>query len=949
MSEMPKTLVQRWKDEFFRLEADCPWAGPRPLSRERDENARHRYVTREGETAHFLNTVSENTLVVYHGESGAGKTSLLNIEVFDTLIAADFAPLVWKAWGSLGEQDPEYFLTERLRENDQLHPEVLTELDSGRTLLDVLDELYGDRVVLILDQFEHLIRSRSRGFNRMVDWLLTVNRGHQARVVLSLRSEHVYQLARLMKSAKPFTTAYLELKAMDTPQQIRRAILKPRESGRTSITEEAAEEIMRQWVRVAGLPEDSPVVQGGDVAARHVLTRTDLSPVGPDRSGPVSTDWTEAPRMLAVQACLYSLNLAARRRTGTTVAEVSIDDVKQMLVAAEEAALRTQTELDIFTHGLNLAIEGRLSHCAQACEALPLGVNREYGRDGIPPTLTSLARGCIIDVVDHLSSGGYKIERSAGDLFLRSKDREFRVARWPRESGRAAVEGLISGRDTIDYLAADRSLLTEFLEKPLREVKPKRIPSREPSDSWLEGLPSLGVYPGVPWLDDEDDIAAGSMLGLSAGEVLVEQLRAYAFALDWLETASLIDLESGYERIVVSLVHDGFGSALESWAASVGTEPRIAASSLVAFEGHRFDWTESDDAYFRNSPDEPRYLANIRWRYCRVVGAKFTSVVFLNCDFRGAVFTDCTFEGATFVNCLLDGASFEKCTVIGPVSLGTEFDDSWAKAIDPSAPDGALDGEAREDAAESETTREQKSELPGFTAEGTHVAALVRELEWFRGTYEGADRVYSPTSGVAAVPWTVEPSALEWEPQTSGLVMYGGRLSSLMVRDCAFSGEGQLALCYMAGSSLDFVEQNGGDIILYSTTVRGVAVTGELLSGHERPNEQLEFRAYDCVLADVFFGARVEGTAIILESKVLGISSASERLNVLVDRSAVADASNVAVGAAAGRLDGFGTGQASEPARSLLAELTERMSYRSRPAARELQNRLLDAHSRTGL
>lgn len=945
MSEMPKTLVQRWKDKFYRLEADCPWAGPRPLSRERDENARHRLVEREGETAHFLNTVSENTLVVYHGVSGAGKTSLLNIEVFDTLLAADFAPLVWRAWGSLGEQDPEHFLTERLRENDQLHPEVLAELDSGRTLLDVLDELYGDRVVLILDQFEHLIRSRSRGFNRMVDWLLTVNRGHQVRVVLSLRSEHVYQLARLMKSAKPFTTAYLELKAMDTPQQIRRAILKPRRSGRTSITEEAAEEIMRQWLRAAGLPEDSPVVRDRDAAARVVPERTDLPPVGPDRSGPVSTDWTEAPRMLAVQACLYSLNLAARRRTGATVAEVSLDDVKQMLAAAEEAKLRTQTELDIFTHGLNLAIEGRLSHCAQACEALPLGVNREHGRDGIPPTLTSLARGCVVDVVDHLSSGGYKIERSAGDLFLRSKDREFRVARWPRESGRAAVEGLISGRDTIDYLAADRSLLTEFLEKPLREVEPKRIPSREPSDSWLERLPSLGVYPGVPWLDDEEDIAAGSMLGLRAGEVLVEQLRAYAFALDWLETASLIDLESGDERIVVSLVHDGFGSALESWAASVGTEPRIAASSLVAFEGHRFDWTESDDAYFRNSPEEPRYLANIRWRYCRVVGAKFTSVVFLNCDFRGAVFTDCTFEGATFVNCLLDGASFEKCTILGQVSLGAEFDDSWAKAIDPSG--GALDGEAREDAAASETTRELKSELPGFTAKGTYVASLVRELEWFRGTHEGADRIYSPTSGVAAVPWPAEPSALEWEPQTSGLVMYGGRLSSLMVRDCTFAGRGQLALCYMAGSSLDFVEQNGGDIILYSTTVRGVAVTGELPSEHERPNERFELRAYDCVLADVFFGARIEGTATILESKVLGISSASERLVVFVNHSVVAGATNVTVGDDAGRLDEyFGTGRTSEPARSLLAELTERMSYRSRPAARELQNRLNDAHAR---
>lgn len=905
MSDTPKSLAQRWREEFDRLEAECPWAGPRPQSRERDGAAGYRFVAREGETAHFLNTVSENTLVVYHGESGAGKSTLLNVGLVDTLVASDYAPLVWRKWGLLGEQDPEQFLTTRLRESEQLHPEVVAELDTGRTLLDVLDELYGDRVVLILDQFEHLIRSRSRGFNGMVDWLLKVNRGRQARVVVSLRSEYVYQLARLMKSAKPFTTAYLELRAMDRPHQIEEVILAPRRSGKESITEKAAAELMRQWSLAAGLQGGSPDLRNSDAQRK--------------------ASWAEAPKLLAVQACLYSLNLAARVRTGGTTAEVDLVDVEKMVMDAQAASLRRQDELDIFRYGFDLAIEGRLRHCVQACELLPLAGEDGRARDGIPATLTALTRGSVVDVVDHLSSGGYKIERSVGDLFLRSKDREFRVVGWPRENGRAAAESLIAGRESIDYLAVDRSSLAAFLETPLREIQPgvKRTLRRESLVSWLAGLASQGVYPGVPWLDDPEDVAAGTMLGFGADELLVEQLRAYAFALDWLETASLIDLDSGDERIVVSLVHDGFGGALESWAGSVGTEPMIAAASLVAYEGRRFDWTSSSDTYFCNSPDEPRYLANVRWRYCRIIGAKFTSVVFLNCDFRGAVFAGCTFGGVTFVNCLLDGAAFEKCTIQGPVGLGAEFEDSWAEKRVPA--------------------RKLKSELPGFTAEGGFVGALLRDLAWYRGTRDHADRIYSPTSGVAAVPWPDEPSALEWVPQASGLVMYGGRLSSLMVRDCAFVAGAQMALCYMAGSSLDFVEQNGGSIILYSTTVRGVAVTGELPSIPERPRENLEFKAYDCVLADVFFGARVAGDATVLESKVLGISNASEQLNVLLDQCTVAGATNVTVGVGT-RLDGFGTGQESDQARALLAELTERMSYRSRPAARELERRLADAH-----
>jgi len=74
------------------------------------------------------------------------------------------------------------------------------------------------------------------------------------------------------------------------------------------------------------------------------------------------------------------------------------------------------------------------------------------------------------------------------------------------------------------------------------------------------------------------------------------------------------------------------------------------------------------------------------------------------------------------------------------------------------------------------------------------------------------------------------PSAklLDWAPQHGGLTMYGGRLSSLMVRSGRFRDGGELALRHIAGSSLDITEQGPAKIQIFGSSIRGLSISRRL-------------------------------------------------------------------------------------------------------------------------
>lgn len=883
-SEPGGGLRGRWKRSLVELEGTCPWAGPRPLTRVRDGSARYRFVERAKETKTFVDVVRNNRLIVLHGESGAGKSSLLDMVLLDRLDDDGYAVLLCRAWGQLGDRHPEEFLTEEFRRSDLLHPQVLEELERGRTLIDVLDDLYEGDAVIVLDQFEELIRNRRPSdFDRMSDWILGVNRSRRTKVVISLRSEYQHRLTGLIQGARPFSTTYVELPIVQNREAIQ------------------------------------AVVESANKRSEGVA-------IEPDAVAAFMDTWGEAEEagrrygLLAVQASLYSLHYLARDRMagqGATLAGpvvVTEEDVLALRQSADEAARTSVAHLDMFTHSFDQAIELRLAHCLEACQGLE-----------IPEWFVHNARACVVDAAQHLSSGDYKLEREVGDLLVRSKDREFRLTGWPRDTAKRAAADLVRQREDFDYLTATRPGLSASLDLAITE------PSATDGDRGF--MRAQGVFP-LPWVDDPRDVSAGAMLAFPASAVLLEQLRAYTFALDWLVESYLLRVTSSEEALSVALIHDGFGPPLEAWANRLGLETWAATSAVVAYEGRRFDWAAQAGAPLANDASAPRHLVNVRWRNCRVDQASFAHVVFVNCDFRGVTFERCRFEGVTFVNCLLDGASFEGCTIVGAADIGFDFEL------------GATDAEYQVSVAAAAAEAGKKvTDMPDFLLT-RGVGQVVADLRWFRGGGVAEDCLYSPTSGVSAVPWpSGKDLGVPWVPQTSGVAMYGGRLSSLMLKDCEFlpgedGEEASLALCFMAGSSLDFVEQGTGRVHLYYSTIRGLAVTNKVDPESRKPEERFHLRAHECVLASTFFGEGLQGDAWLRSSIVLGVTSASDdAFRVTVEDSSAADGDNV-VFSLVTPFPGFGTGALSPEAQSVLARETRLLAYRSVPAKLEVESRV---------
>ncbi len=218
--------------------------------------------------------------------------------------------------------------------------------------------------------------------------------------------------------------------------------------------------------------------------------------------------------------------------------------------------------------------------------------------------------------------------------------------------------------------------------------------------------------------------------------------------------------------------------------------------------------------------------------------------MFANCDFRGTRFENCSFEGVVFVNCLLDGAMFGDCDIIGPVV---------------SAPAKVYDKEG----------------LPSFALTGLD-ASTRAALSHYRGEDFSGATLYSVTSGV---PVTNRPGTrsklLDWASQRGGLTMYGGRLSSLMVRSGHFRGGGELALRHIAGSSLDITEQGAALISLFGSSIRGLSISRRV--GPEEEQGEIELIVQGSVLANTWFDEGLTGTARFDNSVVWQLLNVSER------------------------------------------------------------------------
>lgn len=855
--------LEQWKKNFLDKDT-CPWRGPKPMEPGDDDLL----IGRQDDRDRFAHEVLTHQLVILHGESGVGKSSLLNVGLVGDLTERGFQPIVCRNWTrEAGSPD---------RPEDFVAAKVATELRSlgidvaeaaPQSMVERLNANYGELAVLVLDQFEELIRHQRPFFKRAMDWVVELNSRYDIHVVISLRSEYVHRLKALNAQIRPFSMSTFELEALTAAEHIR-DIMASGNPGRFGST---------AWMRTQDAVPDPAGVAITLEAIELLLGEWNTIQETEFRSADVG--------LLHLQGALYALH--ARAKPGGNA--IRAEHVRQMVAAAAER------HRDIFTLGLIESVARKLDLCEEAC----LDEDRASSLDEF---LIAGTREAVRRTADHLSSGGFKLDREAWDLAQLALERELRILSEIEPDAAERAFRTIYGLGTSAGPAAAGAV--DLLSVPRTVVAAAAGLSAPGDPAQSSPLAELGIA-GSPWEADPEGLSAGPMFGYPAHEVVIEELRRFAFALEWLTTSSLIRPTSpAVDCTMLSLIHDGFGEALENWADSEHTGPAAALVLLTGAQGDIFDWAREDGEEYWPQFDgagQDRTIVNLRWYSCRVTG-RFRHIVFANCDFRGTRFENCSFEGTVFVNCLLDGAMFGDCDIIGPV------------------------------VSASATVYDQEG-MPSFTLTGLD-ASTRTALSHYRGE-DFSGPVYSVTSGIPVTnKLGSRTKLLDWAAQRGGLTMYGGRLSSLMVRSGRFRDGGELALRHIAGSSLDITEQGPAKIQIFGSSIRGLSISRRL--GVPEEHGEIDLTVKSSVLANTWFDEGLSGTAHFDNSVVWQLLNVSERsrYRVTLENCTRYGAVNIEESADAGPKADFAEHGIAD--RGEIVHQARLMAYRREPAMVEL-------------
>lgn len=802
-----KAIDLGWWMENRRDLDECPWPGPRPLETDRDES--ELLIGRDKDCDEFLREVDTHSLMLLTGPSGVGKTSLLEAGLVPKLRVSGYKVAVCRFWGgAFDAKDPASFLAEKMRQDFQRphqDQEALDDLVEGPGLFWDLEDRYGSRAVIVLDQFEELIRFRPAVTAKLYELILDLNHGTKLKIVISFRDEYLHLLRPVEKAAKQFTITQILLKDIDDSFALDVVNAADRSDSRKelAIDSQAAVLVANHWLK-----------------ARQATANDPFRRIG----------------LLHLQALLYVLHSDA---DGGTVTRDMV--IKQKGRRKHEA---------MFVNGLMESIAVKLLRCRKASAKLD-------------PYLVEGTAKLVARSVKHLSSSGFKLYREVGDLARTAMESEFASlleAGIPRSSpgeGQPNFGPISEGQfealfhvlvetplasgaaASVDLISGDRHAIAEAADAWLGR--------RKGGSSWSERLmadPS-GKYA------DPAEVTCGPMFGMSPAAVLIEELRRFAFALVWLQESSLIRISSfESSEMRVSLIHDGFGDALEPWSRQELDGPTEALHAITAPRGASFEWLVSG-----RSPNElkggadPKLLVNLRWKGAGV-NAHFERVVFVNCDLRGCYFFDCRFTNATFVNCLLDGAMFSDCVITGPCIPATGG--SWAP--------------------------------PSFLVKCSET--LSSSFAQYQGVRGGIDALFSAKPGLPARPATKadQKGGMDWSSSDGGMVIYGGRISTMLLRSCRFVDGGQLSLRCVAGAGLDVVEQRRtrgefASIEIFKSAMRHLQFTGVF---SER-GADFRVTAIGSFLAQVWFGDGLKGYFKAIDCKLIDVWNGSKGLQFIAD------------------------------------------------------------------
>ena len=437
---------------------------------------------------------------------------------------------------------------------------------------------------------------------------------------------------------------------------------------------------------------------------------------------------------------------------------------------------------------LSEAANVKLDRCRAA--SVEVGID-EYLIEG---AMSILARS-----VQHLTSGGYKLVRNVWDLANLAMDDELEALR----RGCAATHDLVSGNPDGDLTTGQERAIFDVIVRSILDhdvdgtADRANLFSDDPSFDFLaatrrqiaqlaDGLTPNGTASWTARLHESSstfdadplEVTSGPLMGRAPAEVLIEELRRFALAMQWLRSSFLVRFSTPTAGLMmIALIHDGFGSALERWSLEQSKSPSGAIHGLTA-SGGEYRWPSAEGDYLpvfdgSGSPRSGRILVNLRWRGGSVLDTAFRQVMFVNCDFRGALFARCRFDGVSFINCLLDGLMVSDCHIAGRASPRP---DAWA--LGPS----------------------------GFgIVDSSKVAELVAR---YRDGDSPGSFLLADIPGLPAVPARDETDLVMLEVEPGSLVIRGGRTASLAVRAMSFAGEASFCLRDTAGSGFDVIEHS---------------------------------------------------------------------------------------------------------------------------------------------
>lgn len=806
-----------WQSAFVDLDRSA-WPGPRPLDH------RHQLCGRESDRRRFAVAVRDHLLTTLTADSGVGKSSLLRGGLLPELEADGYEYVLVDDWKVSANARPQDVVAAALADRLAGHPEA-EGLDFTRDAIWTSQQLgarpIARRLVIVLDQFEELIRFRHTTYRQAEDWIIELNRHTAIRVVISLRSEFHHHLRMLEREVRPFSMTTIRLEPVTDETSLEAIIRSAEQPGRA----------------------DCLRCNVDDLAIRSIVTQWQAA--------------RESPGLIGLQAFLYEMyhrmngkTDQVQSRPATGALAITPDDVATMSkdlakrVRSGDASLTAPRT--IFDVALVNALDRKLRHCRNA--AIEAGYDR---------VLVEGADALMGRILPRLSSGGFKLVLDETALI---------------SSVLAEDTGKRSTTDWQDVVA-EVSRFRSSDGSLFREPWPGGIADGEQP----HGLEHM-LADWVPWRNDPDGGSSGVMLGMSPAAVHLQEARRFEFALAWLQGAQIVRRSTPDDRTrLVALVHDAFGRAFEGRAGDGSERFSHAANRISRARGQSFHWpTEQIEAYRKEAGTDIAgvrcvVIVNARWRDCTISASTFGSVVFVNADLRGSSFENCTFDGTTFLNCLLDNVSFDQCTVRG--SLESPFRnmnraDWFRQAKETDAAAGARD-------YWEQTARGDRA-LPDFTLD-VSLEDADNLAAYRRVAYEGNEAMYSRTSGVSAilVPYSVDPPGMKWSPRGGGLTVLGGRLNSLLFSRCLFPEDGTLSLGHIAGSSLEIAEFKGGRIEVVDGSMRSFSVTCPVGAAPDTPAET-ELFALESVLSAPFFDRGLTGTARFYGSVLIQPTSLSE-------------------------------------------------------------------------